>query len=374
MKKENLRKIIELRHELHKYPELSLEEKETKQRLIQFIRDNSSLRIVDRGDWFYVCNKEEDEEGGIAFRADMDALPILEELDLPYASVHAGVSHKCGHDGHMAALCGLALEIDAAEKKEEQRPIYLIFQPAEEIGKGGEKCAMLLKEKGIKEIYAYHNLGGFPEKSLVYRRGLTQPASEGLTIYLEGKPSHASAPENGKNPSLAIAELIKLAAKLEEKLASDSMSLCTIVNVRVGSKDFGVNAGEGEISFTIRAEEEANLHKMEEMLLKKATELAEKGGLKIHHEIQDYFPETKNHDRALDQAIQAAKRLGKECIEMPELWRASEDFGYYTKQCEGAILYIGSGEDHAPLHTPEYNFNDNILETAVDLFLELAMS
>ena len=122
----------------------------------------------------------------------MDALPIPETIDLPYGSQNEGVSHKCGHDGHCAALCGLALALDQMETT---RDVYLIFQPGEEIGAGALVCRDLITEKGISEIYAFHNLGGYPEGSLVYREGLTQPASEGLRICLTGKTSHASAPE-----------------------------------------------------------------------------------------------------------------------------------------------------------------------------------
>ena len=90
--------------------------------------------------------------------------------------------HKCGHDGHCAALCGLALELDA---KETDSDIYLIFQPGEETGSGALFCRELIREEGITRIFAFHNLGGYPEGSVVYRRGLTQPASEGLRICLD---------------------------------------------------------------------------------------------------------------------------------------------------------------------------------------------
>ena len=369
MKKENLDKIISLRHELHRHPDLSLKEKETKDRLIAFIRQNTSLLIEDRGSWFYACNKE--GKNGLAFRADMDALPIEEGREFPYHSQNPGISHKCGHDGHMAALCGLALELEQAEF---EKPIYLIFQPAEEIGKGAVLSSALIQEKDIREIYAFHNLGGFPEKSIVYRRGLSQPASEGLTLSLFGKASHASAPEKGIHPAPAIAELITFANTLGNENPSESMRLCTIVNVRIGTKDFGISPGEGEISFTLRAEEESRMQEMETALLEKAEELAKTSGLRLQYERKDYFPETRNHETGIQRILQAAKELGKECIEMKDLWRASEDFGYYTKKCRGAIFYIGTGENRPALHTPEYDFNDAILETAADLFFQICLS
>ena len=366
---ENLNKIIELRHLLHSRPDLSLQESGTISILKDFLQANTTLELIDREGWFYAVKRPRGNAAAApaAFRADMDALPMNENSDLSYCSVREGVSHKCGHDGHMAALCGLALELD---KTEVNRTIYLIFQPAEEIGQGGARCAELIRENGIAEIYAFHNLSGYPENSIVCRKQLSQPASEGLTIYMHGKQSHASAPEEGRNPSSAIAELTLFSQSLVEE-PHEGMALCTIVGVKCGEGDFGISAGEGSIRVTLRAEQEPFMKKMETKLLQKAQELALRDGLRTEHEVQDYFPETRNHDDALERVIHAAYELGLPVIEMKNLWRASEDFGYYLKQCPGAIFYIGNGEEYPPVHTDRYDFNDRILVTAVDMFLAL---
>ena len=177
--------ITQLRHTLHQHPELSMQETETMKILQVFLRENTSLEIHAGDGWFYALKKasasfqSSSNAGPMAFRADMDALPIAESISLPYGSENEGISHKCGHDGHCAVLCGLALELD---RRETDRDVYLIFQPGEEIGAGAKRCAELIREKGIAEIYAMHNLGGYPEGTLVYRRGLTQPASKRAII------------------------------------------------------------------------------------------------------------------------------------------------------------------------------------------------
>ena len=153
MKTENLNLIKNLRHELHAHPELSINERETKRRLMNFIEENTRLAVVDCGKWFYASRYVEGTKG-IAFRADMDALPMDEFINLPYGSQNPGVAHKCGHDGHCAALCGLALELD---KIELTRSVYLIFQHAEETGQGARECAGFLRERSISSIYAFHN-------------------------------------------------------------------------------------------------------------------------------------------------------------------------------------------------------------------------
>lgn len=370
MNNEHLQAITELRHTLHHHPELSLRERETVARLTAFLRQRTTLQVVERDGWFYAVKQGRNPAAmPIAFRADMDALPISEGIELPYGSVCDGVSHKCGHDGHSAALCGLAL---ALEQHAPERTVYLIFQGAEEIGQGAQRCAPLLREAGITEIYAFHNLGGYPEGAVVYRPGLTQPASEGLSITLHGRQSHASAPESGVNPAGAIARLVLHAQELLTE-PHGGMVLCTVTGIQVGTGDFGISAGNGELCLTLRAEDESEMKAMEGELLRFAAQLAREHGLTATHRICDYFPETRNHGACLERVIRAAGELGIPCREMDQLWRASEDFGTYTKVCPGAIFYLGNGENYPPLHTREYDFNDRILPVAVDLFTALAL-
>lgn len=369
MTPEQLSAITQLRHTLHQHPELSMRETETMKILQTFLQKNTSLELHKRDSWFYALKKSSvsvpsdgDNSGPIAFRADMDALPIPETISLPYGSQNKGISHKCGHDGHCAVLCGLALELDSMET---DRDVYLIFQPGEEIGAGAKRCAELICEKGITEIYAMHNLGGYPEGSLVYRRGLTQPSSEGLRIRLTGKTSHASAPEKGNNPAGAIASIVQYALRTP-------MRRCTITGIQLGDGDFGISPGEGEICMTLRAEVEEEMLALEQSIISCAAQVSAAAGLEMTYSIHDYFPETRNHDDCLDRVLDAARKNKIPAISMPELWRASEDFGYYLKICPGAIFYIGNGEGYPPLHTAEYDFNDRIIETAVNLFMRIA--
>ena len=400
--------ITQLRRTLHQHPELSMQEKETMKILQTFLQKNTSLEIHIRDGWFYALKKglasypSTGSKAGlnrtepIAFRADMDGLPIPESIRLPYESQNEGISHKCGHDGHCAVLCGLALELDS---RETDRDVYLIFQPGEEIGAGARQCAELIREKGITEIYAMHNLGGYPEGSLVYHRGLTQPASEGLRIRLTGETSHASAPEKGNNPAGAIASIVQYALRAADSAGNrvhgisepssqtpehdlmatvksgtlDSpMRLCTITGIRLGDGDFGISPGEGEVCMTLRAEVEEEMLAMEQSIISFARQVAAAAGLQMTYSIHDYFPETRNHDDCLDRVLDAAQENKIPAISMRELWRASEDFGHYLKICPGAMFYIGNGEDYPPLHTAEYDFNDRIIETAVNMFMRIA--
>ena len=371
-------KIQDLRHDLHHHPELSGHETGTIARLMQFLRENTRLKITEREGWFYAVKKGTDSHAdSIAFRADMDALPISEaDMTLSYAFVHEGVSHKCGHDGHCAALCSFALALDAAQPR---RDVYLIFQPAEEIGAGGQKCARLLREKNISEVYSFHNLSGYPEGTIVYRGGLTQPASEGLMICFHGRTSHAASPEEGVNPAECIARTALYSQELVRQ-PHRGMVLCTIVGMQAGTGDFGISAGEGQLQLTLRAENEEEMRELETQILSYAREQAERTGqtdgrppVTIEHAVTDYFPETRNSERGIERVRLAAEELGIPVVEMKDLWRASEDFGHYLKECDGAMFYVGNGENWPALHTVEYDFNDRILETASRMFLQLAM-
>ena len=381
MDRENLEKIKRLRHELHAHPELSMEERETKRRLMEFLRENTKLFIEDRGHYFYAyANGKNEELEPIAFRADMDALPMEEKAGLPYGSKNPGVCHKCGHDGHCAALCGLALE---ADRLGTDRPVYFIFQHGEEIGGGGEECAGLIREKGIRRVFAFHNMSGYPEGQVLVKSGVTQCTSKGLTIYMEGTPAHASQPEDGKNPAAALAKLALAIEAMaggqqgEENAAQEENSdfggfvLATIVELAAGGRNFGIAASKGSVSVTLRADYERDLNRLEEGIRETAQRLAKQYGLALSFEEQDFFPETVNDPEAVSLVRRAAASLKIPVRELSQPFRASEDFGYYLKQCPGAIFYIGNGEDHPQLHTAEYDFNDGILERATDLFFAL---
>ncbi len=203
------------------------------------------------------------------------------------------------------------------------------------------------------------------------RRGQTQPASVGRTIAFTGAPAHASAPEQGKSPARAVSELCLCIEDLL-KQPHRGMLLATVVNLKVGTKDFGVAPGTGELSVTERAEYEEEMDALDQALCEKARQLAARDGLTVSFSESDRFPATVNDDTCLNRVISAASKVtGAPAIEMADMWRASEDFGWYTKTCPGAIFYIGDGEDYPALHTEGYDFPDAILPIAVAMFQAL---
>lgn len=366
MKQENLRDVIQLRHELHAHPELSTQEIWTRQHLIDFLKKRTSLEIVEQKRWFYAIYHCGCDARTIAFRADFDALPMEERLpELPYSSQNDGVAHKCGHDGHAAALAGLALEID---QNGCDKNVVFLFQHAEETGEGAKECVDTLSQLGIDEIYAFHNMPGYPQNSVIIRSGTMQCASVGMTVEMIGTPTHASTPELGRNPANAIAQLTCALPELSDSARYTGLVLCTVIQIDVGQKAFGMSASRGEISITIRAEHETELDCLLDQVEGLAQKLSQANGLTCYISYTDRFPETRNTSTCADRVRTAAQALGLNIINLEAPVRASEDFGSILKTVPGAAFQIGNGEDYAGLHSYKYDFPDEILETAVQMY------
>lgn len=365
MKSQNFQLATKLRHELHQHPELSNEEVWTKQHLMGFLKTNTNLEIIDKGNWFYAIYRAGTDKPNIAFRADFDALPMDEVIDLPWASQFPGKAHKCGHDGHSATLAGFALEID---QEGADKNIFFLFQPAEETGDGAIQCVDFIKEHNIDEIFAYHNMSGIPYKTVGIMDGTMMCASKGMTIHLEGAPAHASQPETGINPSFAIGNILGAIPEFTSPEKNKGLILCTVVQIDVGEEAFGIAASQGDLRMTIRALYEEELDRLQENLENFAKAQAEEFGLKVSFQYNDEFPETFNHKESANKIRLAAKSKEMEVIELKEAFRGSEDFGHFTKLTKGAYCLIGNGEDYPHVHTYEYDFRDELIESGVELF------
>ncbi|CAD2215841.1 Peptidase family M20/M25/M40/Peptidase dimerisation domain containing protein, putative [Angomonas deanei] len=370
MNKDNLERAIALRRELHTHPELSNEEVWTKARLLEFLKKNTkNLTIKDEKTWFYAVYhaKGNHKKENIAFRADFDALPMAEGIDIPWASKVEGKSHKCGHDGHSSSMMAFAMEVD---QKGAPNNLFFLWQPAEEVGEGALQCLPLIERENITRIFGYHNLQGFPLRSVAVRDEVIQCASVGMIIKLKGTPAHASQPESGRNPSRAIAYLIEKIP--EETKKSTNLLLCTVVQVNVGNRQFGMSAYYGELLLTIRAVYEKELEELRDNLIQLSKKKAQEDGLEVSFEYSDYFPETRNDPKCTDMVRQVAKERNIQLVEMKDALRPSEDFGHYTKKCPGSYFFIGNGVDYPPIHTTPYDFRDEIIEVSVEMFKGLA--
>lgn len=308
----------------------------------------------------------------IAIRCELDALPIDEVNQVAYASVTSGVSHKCGHDGHMAIVAGLAAWLST-------RPLLagkvrLLFQPSEENGQGAQ--ALLADPRMVDfspdYIFALHNLPGYPRHEILVVGQQFNATVLSLAIYFEGVVTHAAQPEKGRNPSLAVSEAsIAIQKLVKPDPAERDYALVTPVYTRIGSPDYGISAGEGEVHFTLRAWTEERMGLLLDSIDKIISAVSDKYRLSYRTQQFDYFPTVINDEQCNQLIIAAARKLDYSVTVLEKPMRFGEDFGFFTQKGKGAMFGLGAGMQAPPLHDQAYDFPDAILETGISMFKEI---
>ena len=353
---DNETKIRELRQLLHKNPEASNHETKTKKILMDFIKENTRMRVFDCGKGFYAAyRRAEDAQEGIALRADYDA---LQQED-------GSCAHLCGHDGNASALCYVALML---EERKPKKNVFLLFQPAEETGDGAKECVELFRMEKVDAIYGCHTLPGFEFGKIYTKTGTFACGSEGMILEFRGTPAHAAYPENGISPALATAQILLLADGIPETIGSKHLLMITVIGVKMGEKAFGSSAADAQIWLTLRAEKETELKLIHNRILEEAERLSKQFHLDISYEIEDAFPATENHE---EQAKHVLSATNGTTLDKPMRW--SEDFGHYLKYCKGAYFGIGAGIDHPDLHTISYEYPDDLLRPTAEAFMNIIL-
>ncbi len=362
-----------IRQYLHQHPEVSQEEANTQSYLlVLFARLNIDRveKVAKTG--ILLTFKSLKKGKNVLFRGDIDGLPIEETNDLPYRSQKKGVSHKCGHDGHTTILYGLAKKY--SERRPESGDVYLLFQPAEENGWGARAVVEsgVLKDLPIDMVFALHNLPGYQMHTVVSREGSFSSSVISLAANFKGYTAHAAEPWNGKNPANAMSMYLSAALEFnyENKELHEYITV-TPVYANMGSKSYGISAGEGTVHLTIRADiperMKAALRKIENLAKAAATE----EGLELTLEHIEPFDANMNAPEAVSLIRQSAETLGLEYIDREEPFRWGEDFGLFTGLYPGAMFGVGAGVDCKPLHHPAYDFPDAITSTGVNMFLTI---
>jgi len=365
--------LTNFRKQLHKFPELSGKEKVTANRVIDFARRFHQAKIITKlgGEGVAVVFNGKESGKTILIRCDLDALPIQEVNDFDYTSVYPNVSHKCGHDGHMAIVSGLIPLL--ADEKIKKGKVVLLFQPAEETGEGANKVLQDPKFAGIVPdyVFALHNLPGFPVNEIVVKENVFAFSSRGLIIKLKGNSSHAAEPEKGITPSLAVAELIQDLTALPTMKAIKDFSLVTIIHARIGERAFGTTPGYAELMATLRSVNENDMLNIKKQAAKIIRSVALKHRLTYEIEWVEEFPATINDSICVNMIRSGADENHLSINEISEPFRWSEDFGHFTQKFKGAMFGIGAGIGHPELHHPDYDFPDEIIVTGTKMFYSI---
>jgi len=324
---QHLEKVTKLRREIHAHPELPNQETGTAERLINFMKalSNPPEIVTDIGGTgflaifnFYDGASQPDEcdYKTVVFRCELDAVPVEEKNDFAHVSTNVGVSHKCGHDGHMAIIAGLALLLSENCRPDCGR-VVLLFQPAEEIGAGAQqmvdspnKVMSEILNSPNSSIFALHNVPGFPIGSVVLPRGNSfASASKGVHIKLSGATSHASQPHMGRNPAPAMCNIVQaLLAMPSLYVPYDQKALVTIIGAKAGEKAFGVSAGDAEVMATLRATTDVTLSILEEKTKLLVHGYASTYGLTYSIAYEDAFAATINNPNSVALVQNVAKK------------------------------------------------------------------
>ena len=373
-----LKELISLRHQLHQNPEVSSQEVETAKRITDFIQNHSSWEIISNLGGHSLAAVYTFGEGGktIAIRCELDALPIQESDNntMSYKSVNSGVSHKCGHDGHMTMVAGLIFEFENSGIQKGK--IVLLFQSAEETGLGAKEilASKKFKELNVDQIYSLHNIPGMPMKSVIITKNSFTATVQSIAIKIQGKITHAALPEKGINPTHCIKEIIEHFESSENRNESAvEFYLASPIYSQIGEKNYGTAAAYGEIHYTIRTWSDGEMTKRVNVLESHLSVLAQKFKVKITYDYFDYYPASANHQKCTEVLNHVASHGSFELIHQEFPFRFGEDFGWYSKEIETAMFGLGSGTETPALHNDDYNFPDEIIETGIQMFKEIIL-
>ncbi|MDP2542302.1 amidohydrolase [Tenacibaculum discolor] len=371
---ESLKDTLEkIRKELHKFPEVSEKEYETKKRIQAFLKEHTSCDVLPVAKTGVLAIFDGNKEGKtVMLRADIDALPIQEINSFEHKSVNEGVSHKCGHDGHTAILLGVAKLL--TEKPLHKGKIVLLFQPSEENGRGAQSVLedSSFKELNIDYAFALHNLPGFTKQEIVVKKNEFTSNVKSVVITLEGKTAHAAEPEKGFNPANAIAKILHFIKQETKNTPEDSdFFLATPVHITMGEKAYGVSAGYGEVHLTLRSWSTSLMNEKQQKIEQLLQKLEEKEKLNINTSWFEEFYANKNDKEAVDYIKKAATKQKLSINEITTPFKWGEDFGLFTQQFKGAIFGLGAGKDTPALHNPDYDFPDEVTVTGAQLFYNI---
>lgn len=363
-----MQNIIELRHLLHENAELSGAEIKTNQILNDFLEKlDPDVHIRNIGKYgIAIVFKGKNPGKRILLRGDIDA------LNIPEGGRHC--SHRCGHDGHASIIAGLAQRLSG--KRPDEGDVVLLFQPAEETGQGaGAVIADPLFEQIKPDIvFALHNIPGYAKNKILLGKGCFAAGSLGLKLVFDGVTAHASQPETGHSPQYMLSALMDVFAKKSAMLQDETpLTMMTMTHAVLGEETFGVAPAHAEIWLTLRSYDNEKLQHLTADVVQLCSMVASKQDFRFRSSIHEAFPATMNNDEAVLAVQNAAESLHLDYQYLENPFRWSEDFGRYAEIFPAAMFGIGCGENHPHLHNPEYIFEDEIIETGIDILEKICI-
>lgn len=371
---EDIRELVDFRHELHRHPELSGEEKETARRVCAMLESTRPDQVLTGLGGHGVAAIYDGGAPGptILFRSEIDALPIQEHAAQGHQSQVPGKAHLCGHDGHSTILLGLGRVL--ARARPASGRVVLMFQPAEETGAGAAAVVADPRYAEIKPDWAF-SLHNIPDIAFGVGRlgaGPANCASRGMEIRLTGSTAHASRPGDGRSPMKAISELMPaLEASGSGKPLGPGFSMVTVTHASMGEPTYGVAPGEAKVFATLRTTADEDMAALVDKAEALAREIAARHGLSCAYDYSEVFLACTNDVDATAILLAGMERagVGHEPQTLPLV--GSEDFGRFgLAGAKSAMVFLGAGPDWPQVHTPDYDFRDELIPIGVRIFSE----
>lgn len=374
--------FIDIRHHLHAHPELSYQEFETSKFIQQQLTSMGiPFRVMATTGVTGIIEGKNPGSRIIALRADMDALPIKEENDIPYKSKNEGVMHACGHDVHTTCLLGAAKILNEL-KDQWEGTVKLVFQPGEEKNPGGASYMIrdgVLENPVPQGILALHVNTILEAGQLSFRSGKVMASADELYITVKGKGGHAASPHLTIDPILIASHLIIALQQIISRNNNPfNPSVLSITAFNAGTTT-NVIPNEVKLMGTFRAMDEAWRFKAHELIRQTCENLCRSMGGDVDLHIDVGYPCVMNNEKLNAAAMQLAREyMGEENVSETELRMGAEDFGYYAQLIPACFFRLGTMNKAkgitAGVHTPVFNIDESAIETGIGMMAWLGSS
>lgn len=374
--------LVRIRRHLHMYPELSFSENNTSEYIAQELKNigiSPKRGVADTG-MVAEIKGNNPEKGLFALRADMDALPIKELNDKPYASKNEGVMHACGHDAHTTSLLGAARILNDL-KDQWEGTVRLIFQPGEEKMPGG--ASKMIKEGVLKNpepsgIIGQHVMPQLEAGKVGFRSGMYMASCDEIYMTVKGKGGHGAMPEYNIDPVLISSHIIVALQQIISRNASPKLPTVLSFGKIIGNGATNIIPDEVYIEGTFRALNEEWRSKAHQLIYKMTNSIAEGMGGSCHIDIVKGYPYLENNPKLTENSRSGAEEyLGKENVVDLDIWMGGEDFSYYTHEIPGCFYRFGVRNEEkniaSPVHTPTFDIDEDALKVSSGLMAWLAL-
>jgi amidohydrolase len=372
-------KLVEMRRQLHTIPEVAFEEKKTAAFIAKTLKQlgiEVKTGIAKTGVVGILKGKG---KRTVALRADMDALPVTEALDVPYRSKHEGRMHACGHDAHMSMLLGAA-EILSKNRDALNGAVKFIFQPSEESLPGGAK--QMIAEgvlKGVDAIFGLHVDPTIPTGKVGYMAGALMAFTSEFTIVLEGKGGHAAAPEMSVDPIVMASVVIQELQKIPSRWISPKDPVIVTIGAIHGGTTYNIIPDRVEMKGTVRLLRKELVDKVVGKIEKVLQSITGLYGGAYQLQFNKGYPVLVNEKRSTAFAATVIRNLfgDKQALGLDTPLMGGEDFSYYLEQVPGTFLRLGTANKKKgtcfPWHHPAFNVDEDALPYGTALLAQMAM-